>query len=633
MEPNYASDRYRPDIDGLRGIAILSVVLFHAFPSLLRGGFAGVDVFFVISGFLISQILAEDMARTDSRLPGVIGRFYARRIRRLFPALATVLVATIAFGWVVMLPDEFRKLGKHAVASIGFFVNIVQSKETGYFNGGAAARPLLHLWSLGVEEQFYLVWPLVLWIISRFRPAILPATIFLMVFSFAWNEHKTMGTAEAAFYLPQNRMWELLIGALATFWYRRRDAAGNLAVAVVRETSAIVGLGCIVCGLSTVRSLETVPNAWTLLPTIGTAVVLCAGPANWMSSRALNFRPLVSLGLVSYPLYLWHWPLLVFSQEIMDHPSSPWARAGVLGVALGLAILTYLFIERPVRKGKVSPRQVASLLSAMAAILGLALFIISNSGFPGRYPPLIQKLTDFHYDNSDAERPGFFIGNNDDESAFRYPSDFDKGNKPVAYLWGDSHAAALYPGLEASFGTRYCIVQRTAANDPPSVPPDGTVLSTRDRISRFTYESIRKERPALVVLDGNWVGFGWGQLESTITALRHVGVSHIVVFGPVPEWNISLPQQLCNYVRRHPGAPVPVRMSSGALPDSKIIDEQMAVACKRLEVDYVSPVSIFGGADGYLVRVGDRPEDLTSYDYGHLTTAGSRYLAAHIPKL
>jgi peptidoglycan/LPS O-acetylase OafA/YrhL len=633
MEPSHASDHYRPDIDGLRGIAVLSVLLFHAFPSLLSGGFAGVDVFFVISGFLISQILAEDMARTGSRLSGVIGRFYARRIRRLFPALATVLAATLVLGWVVMLPDEFKKLARHAVASIGFYVNFVQSQETGYFNGGAAARPLLHLWSLGVEEQFYLLWPLVLWLVSRFRPAVVPATIFLMVFSFAWNAHKAAGTVEAAFYLPQNRMWEILMGALAAWWYRRDDSAGGPAVAFVREGAAIAGLLCVGYGLAVAHSEETVPNAWTLLPTAGTAVLLLAGPSSRVSAWVLDFRPLVGLGLVSYPLYLWHWPLLVFSQEMLDQPSSAWVRSGVLGVALGLAILTYLWIERPVRKGKASPRKVASLVAVMAAILGFALFIISKSGFPGRYPPLIQKLTDFHYDNSGAERPGFFIGNDDDETAFRYPPDFGKGDKPVAYLWGDSHAASLYAGLEASFGRRYCIVQRTAANDPPSVPPEGARLSTRDRINRFTFESIRRDRPALVILDGNWVGFGWAQLEPTIAALRNAGVDHIVVVGPVPEWNVSLPQQLCNYVRRHPGAPVPVRMSSGALPDSKIIDEQMAAACKRLGVDYVSPVTIFGGADGYLVRFGDRPEDLASYDYGHLTTAGSRYLAAHIPGL
>lgn len=633
MEPSHASDRYRPDIDGLRGIAILSVVLFHGFPSLLRGGFAGVDVFFVISGFLISQILAEDMARTGSRLTGVIGRFYARRVRRLFPALATVLVATLALGWVLMLPDEFKKLGRHAVASIGFYINFVQSKETGYFNGGAAARPLLHLWSLGVEEQFYLAWPLVLWIAFRFRPAVVPATIFFLVFSFAWNAHKTTGAAEAAFYLPQNRMWELLMGAMAAWCYRPDDSDGNPSASVAREAAAIVGLGCVACGLATVRSVETVPNAWTLLPTVGTAVLLCAGPASRVGASVLGFRPLVGLGLVSYPLYLWHWPLLVFSQEMMDHPSSAWVRSGVLGAALGLAVLTYLWIERPVRRRKASLRLVASLLAVMAAILGFALFIISKSGFPGRYPPLIQKLTDFHYDNSGAERPGFFIGNNDDETSFRYPPDLGKGDKPVAYLWGDSHAAALYAGLEASFGKRYCIVQRTAANDPPSVPPDAATLSTRDRINRFIYESIRKDRPALVILDGNWVEFGWGHLEPTIEALRNAGVGHVVVFGPVPEWNISLPQQLCNYVRRHPGAPVPERMASGALPESRIMDEQMAAVCKRLGVDYVSPVTIFGGADGYLVRLGDRPEDLTSYDYGHLTSAGSRYLAAHIPGL
>jgi peptidoglycan/LPS O-acetylase OafA/YrhL len=633
MEPNPAFGRYRPDVDGLRGVAVLSVVIFHLFPSLLPGGFAGVDVFFVISGFLISRILAEDLARPGSALFGVLGRFYARRIRRLFPALAAVLVATLVMGWVAMLPDEYKKLGRQAAAGIGFYINILQSRESGYFNGGAAARPLLHLWSLGIEEQFYLLWPLILWIIFRFRSALVPTTVFLLVFSFGWNAHKTTGTAAAAFFLPQNRMWELLIGALATWWYRRDDSSGGQAGAVARAVAALVGLGCVVYGVATAHAEATVPNGWTLLPTVGAAFVLWAGPGSRVSGWVLDSRPLVGLGLVSYPLYLWHWPLLVFSRELLDHPSSAWVRSGVLGLALLLAILTYRWIERPVRNGKPSLAKVASLLAVMAAILGFALLIVSYSGFPGRYPPLIQKLTDFHYDNSGAERPGYFIGNDDDETAFRYPPDFGVGGKPVAYLWGDSHAAALYPGLEASFGRQYCIVQRTAANTPPSVPPAGITLSTRDRINRFIVESIRKDRPDLVILDGNWVGFGWGQMESTIAALRRLGVDHIVVFGPVPEWNISLPQQLFNYVRRHPRAPLPWRISSGSLPESRLVDEQMAAACKRLGVDYVSPVTIFGGLDGYLIRFGDRPEDLASFDYGHLTKAGSLYLAAHVPSL
>jgi peptidoglycan/LPS O-acetylase OafA/YrhL len=628
-----ASNHYRPDIDGIRGIAVLAVVLFHAFPSLLPGGFAGVDVFFVISGFLISGILDDDIARPGASLFGVLGRFYARRIRRLFPALAAVLVATLALGWMAMLPDEFKKLGRHAAASVGFFVNFLLAGETGYFNRGAAARPLLHLWSLGVEEQFYLFWPVTLLIVARIRRATVPATVFLLVLSFTWNAHKSPAMAESAFFLPQDRMWELLIGAMAAWWSRSDRPSGGRFAAVVRETAAILGIAAVAYGLVASRSEATVPNAWTLVPTLGTAVLLCAGPTNLVSGAVLDLRPLVGLGLVSYPLYLWHWPLLVFAQEFLEHPDSAWVRFAVLLLALAASVLTFLLIERPIRRGRASPAKVGSLVAVMAAILAVALLVVDRSGFPGRYPKLIQQLTDFHYDNSGAERPGYFIGNDDDESAYRYPSDFGVGGKPVAYLWGDSHAAALYPGLEESFGKQFCIVQRTAANNPPFVPPSGTILSTHDRINRFVFESIRKDKPAVVLLAANWVVDDWQGTESTVRALREAGVGRVVVFGPAPQWVVSLPQQLCNYVRRHPGRPVPMRMDAGARPEPALIDAQMAAMCARLGVQYVSPVRIFGGPGGFLVRFGETPDQLSSYDYGHLTAVGSRYLAAHIPSL
>lgn len=209
-ESHLSHPKYRPDVDGLRAIAVLAVVFFHAFPSLIRGGFVGVDVFFVISGYLISTIIFENLDRGTFSF----SEFYARRIKRIFPALILVLVACFVFGWFVLLADEYKQLGKHIAASAGFISNIIFWNEAGYFDNAQETKPLLHLWSLGIEEQFYILWPLVIWVIWKRKFNLLTITFFLAIASFMLNLKGVQQDAVATFYSPQTRFWELLSGSL-----------------------------------------------------------------------------------------------------------------------------------------------------------------------------------------------------------------------------------------------------------------------------------------------------------------------------------------------------------------------------------------------------------------------------------
>jgi hypothetical protein len=383
-------------------------------------------------------------------------------------------------------------------------------------------------------------------------------------------------------------------------------------------------------GLGFITDKMELPNQWTLLPTIGAACVVCSDESAWINRRILSLRGLVWIGLISYPLYLWHWPLLSYSQIALDNPDSAALKAAAIVASVALAWLTCQFVENPLRHGAHGRRKVAWLVGAMIPVAAAGYLTYRQNGFSSRFPPLIQELSNFSYDASAWKRQGYYLAYGEDESDFRRDTSPAARAKPTLYLWGDSHAAALYPGLEESFGAQYDIVQRTAGNLAPFIN-DAASSSTHARINWFVFEAIKREKPACVVLAGNWPQYQWKTIGGTIAALHAAGIQHVVLVGPVPHWKISLPQQLCNYARRHQHEPVPLRLKTGLMPEPPEIDADMAVLSGQWGVEYISPCHILGNADGFLVRTGESANSLVAFDYGHLTAAGSRYLVAHFP--
>ncbi len=365
---------YRPDIDGLRAIAVLSVLIFHAFPAALPGGFVGVDIFFVISGYLISSIIMK--SADEGRFS--IAEFYARRIRRIVPPLLAMIASIMVIGWSVLLPDEYAQLAKHALAGIGFVSNIVLWQESGYFDSAAHLKPFLHLWSLGVEEQFYIFWPLILTLVLRKRLSFLGAAVLVFTLSFAANIAMTSASGSAGYFLLPSRAWEMLAGAILAWRLRYHGplfaAGGRLA-----NGAGLLGLLLIVLALFVVDKSRAFPGWWATLPVLGTVLLIAAGELSFSSSLILSRKPMVAVGLISFPLYLWHWPLLSLVWVLHGEEASASLLAGVLLLAALLATLSYHLIEKPVRRG-TGLRSVMAVLGVTAVVAGLSTNIYLRDG-------------------------------------------------------------------------------------------------------------------------------------------------------------------------------------------------------------------------------------------------------------
>lgn len=365
---------YRGDIDGLRAFAVVSVLIFHAFPQYLPGGFVGVDVFFVISGYLITSIILKALDAGEFSFR----QFYARRIRRIFPALLVVVLSTLLAGWYVLLPGEYAELAKHSVAGLGFVANVAYWLESGYFDTAAELKPLLHLWSLGVEEQFYLAWPLLLIAAWKLRLAFWVLMLLAFVSSFTVNIALSGSDSASAYFLPFGRAWELLAGAALVLMSRHGW--------VVREggnTISVVGLVLLCVSLFVIDASKAFPGWWALLPVLGSVLLIAAGPDAVINRRFLMLRPMIFVGLISYPLYLWHWPLLSFSRVVESGAPSVWLLLACLLGAFVLAWLTWLLLERPVRKIREG-RAVMGLSIAAVLLAALSANIFNRDGMAFR---------------------------------------------------------------------------------------------------------------------------------------------------------------------------------------------------------------------------------------------------------
>jgi peptidoglycan/LPS O-acetylase OafA/YrhL len=423
---------YRPDIDGLRALAITLVVLVHAFPTVMPNGFIGVDIFFVISGFLISSILLTQLQSASFSLLD----FYIRRVNRIFPALILVLVVCLSFGWIALYASEFKELGASVAAGAGFVANVNVYFEVGYWDISSKVKPLLHLWSLGIEEQFYLLWPLLLWATWTLRFNVVTICIVIICMSLSWNLI-SIGTDQAAtFYLPFSRFWELLTGCtLACVSARLKmesvdDSQNSFFRRMIithRESlnnvCALLGAALIIAALVERYPLEEFPGKHAIPPVLGAALIIFAGPNAWINARLLAQRGVVYVGLISFPLYLWHWPLLTFARILEGGELSNQSRNSAVFLAIILAIATYHFLEKPLRSSRQGRGLKAIILTALLATCGgFGYFIQANDGLAVRYvlPQPPDRLT-------------------------YTPPKSTRTSKVV--LLGDSNASHLMPGL------------------------------------------------------------------------------------------------------------------------------------------------------------------------------------------
>lgn len=432
---------YRRDIDGLRAVAVLPVVLNHADLPGFGGGFVGVDIFFVISGFLITGILAEEIEAGRFS----ILRFYERRARRILPALMVVLAACLVGGWFLLSPERYESLGKSTLATLLFSSNLWFWQEAAdYFAADVKLQPLLHTWSLAVEEQFYLFFPILLWVIARLRAGWIGIVAALSAASLLLSVWMTTTTPIANFYLMPTRIWELGAGALL--------ALGAFPRSLSRFSEVIgwLGLGLILTSMALITEHTPFPGLAALGPVLGATLLILAGAgAGSGASRLLSLRPLVWIGLLSYSLYLWHWPILVAAKTALDTPDLGFGTALACVLASILAAWTsWRWVERPFRKpraqGGFSGRQILGFSgAATVCIMTCAAVILSQRGVVGQFPPERTAAYKRAIRTSSFHKACMNLPENAPPCRIGSPE-----ATPDTVIWGDSHAGALLPGFD-----------------------------------------------------------------------------------------------------------------------------------------------------------------------------------------
>jgi peptidoglycan/LPS O-acetylase OafA/YrhL len=445
------SEKYRADVDGLRALAVLSVMFFHGGLFGCRGGFVGVDVFYVISGYLITSFIAKDIA--EGRFS--FSSFYERRMRRIFPALFAVLLFCALAAVVLFIPQDLIEFGKSLVATTLFVSNVffwATAEPLGYFAHTVASQPLLHTWSLSVEEQFYLVFPAMLVLLFRWAKGRINVGLFLLAaLSFGLSVWGTQHRPVATFYLSVPRAWELLIGALLA-----TVAVPPLRSRVAREVAALLGLGLIVAAVFSLKTTTPFPGFGALLPCLGAGLIIYAGEHGASFTKtALSFRPLVFIGVISYSLYLWHWPLLVFGRYFAVGGLTNRETAAVLACSVIMAFLSFEFIERPFRGSHTTftRRRIFALgLAASVTTLAVGFAVYLTHGFPVRYGLRTRELVAENI----ARRDDYILACGNWRSEVHSLADINfcllgnPSSKKVMF-WGDSHVEQMYPAVRAMY--------------------------------------------------------------------------------------------------------------------------------------------------------------------------------------
>lgn len=612
----------------------------------MPGGFVGVDVFFVISGYLITGIVAEELARssTDGKPSLSLARFYERRIRRIFPALFAMLTATAAAVSILLTPSEVVDYARTLLASVFSGSNILFWLDTNYFEQAAHQKPLLHTWSLSVEEQFYLFMPVGIWLLWRWRPSWdAPAdrssdpkvprrvtlTISLVaVLSFLWSWWGSHHQPTASFYLLHTRAWELALGALLAL-----GAPPVLRARWTREVTATIGLAAIAASVFLLSAETPFPGVAALAPCLGAAALLHAGSAGpTVVGRLLSLRPLQFIGLISYSLYLWHWPVIVLQRATFflgEGLDSKVEKALMIALSVLLAWVSFKVIEQPFRgRSWLSPsgrwltqnQMYAAGAMGAAALSAVAALLIWSDGFPARMSAEENRTAAFL-----AQSPLLTMKDPSCMAGIGLRDRVDVGrclglarDKRNVLLLGDSHAAHLWSGLSAALPEAN-LMQATAGGCRPTWPSKSKDVICNMLLTDIYGSRLGSTRPDLVILAARWEPSDVRALEETLVIFRQLGVP-VVILGPVPRYDQLLPRLLIA-AEQNADPFLPQRHRMDLVP---IADERLAKVTAMGRVPYISLYDALCDASGCQTRT--PAGDPLQYDGGHLTLQGSAYV-------
>ena len=603
---------------------MLAVLVDHIGIGFFGGGYLGVDVFFVISGYLISGIILTEVKAGEFS----VARFYERRIRRIFPALAAMMAATLLLAWIYFLPVEMRSFSKSLLAATFCVSNMFFWGKSGYFEALSTAKPLLHTWSLAVEEQFYFFFPLFLLLVYRmFRRRIDLVVVVLFVLSLAVGLAGAYLRPAAAFYLAPARAWELLMGAVLTL-----ELFPQVRSELARNVATLLGIGLIGASIVFFSADTLYPGVANLAPCVGAALIIGAGRSgNSLVGAVLSSRPMVFIGLISYSLYLWHWPIIVMHRMGFlqtDGLPEPLDQAIIIALSIVVAALSWKYIETPFRTKQVATPTLYRLALACTALLVLAAgAMLVTNGLPSRFQPQVAQVAAFlEYDPRPVSRAGTCFYEAEYSHAELDPGvcmHLDPAKKNYL-LVGDSHAAHLWYGLAKEF-PELNVMQATAAGCKPTVDPayHEDKRHCRRLIDYVNFEYLPAHKVDAILIEAVWREEDLPLLPHTLEyAKQHAG--SVVLFGPMVQYDASLPRVLAVSLMKHdPAYPDRHRLAFLAR-----LDEHMAEIARRENVKYVSLVKMLCGPDRCETSAGSGIPML--YDYGHLTVEGSAHVAAYL---
>lgn len=613
--------QYRPDIDGMRTVAVLPILLFHAGVGVLGGGFVGVDIFFVISGYLITAIMLHEIVEGKFS----VLQFYHRRVARIFPALFAMLVVTLLAGLLLLLPSEIKALGYSAAAASAFAANLYFWETTDYFAQAAEATVLLHTWSLGVEEQFYLFYPLVLVALVRFLPTRLKSALwFLVTGSFLVGGIMTLLWPASAFYLIPSRAWQLGLGGLIA-----AGAFPKVESVKVRQALSIVGALLIVAAYVLIRPDMKFPVPWGLMPCAGAALLIAFGPGTGIA-RLLGFAPMVAIGRISYSLYLWHWPIITFYRLEYGLDLNGTDSTILIVASFVAAMLSYFLVERPalsaLRKWP-GRRSVVAGIAGVGGMVALSLAVPVIGPLQKINPSFVQIASFSDYRARSEYQQQFRRGPcfRSEGDAFRPDLCYALADdRPNMVIMGDSHAAQYWRALVDRFPSRN-VIQATASGCRPLLDGDGSqrCLEVMDYIFK---KVLPTGKVSTLIIAGRWADSDLPGLKRTLVRLRQ-SYPHLqlVLVGPSIEYEGDFPLLLARALMHDDLT----RVRREIVPKSWGMEPKVAGIAKATGTPYVSVRSIICPRECRLYAPNGSP---MQFDYGHLTLTASRWVISQVPE-
>jgi peptidoglycan/LPS O-acetylase OafA/YrhL len=622
---------HQKHIDGLRAIAVLPVIFYHANFELFSGGFIGVDVFFVISGYLITSIIYKQMMANEFSL----GDFYCRRIKRIFPVLFFIMFISFPFAWVLLSPVDLVEFSKSIIGVSLFSSNILFWRQSGYFTTAAEYIPFLHTWSLSVEEQFYLVFPLFcFFIIKKKEKYLIPGILSIWSISFILSLIISYWKPGAAFFLSFFRAYELLTGSLIALFYNQ--LSDLVRRSWIRSSIATAGLLLILVAMVFIDKWTVFPGIAVILPVIGASLIILYSDANNLTGRLLGNSILVNIGLISFSLYLWHNLLFTFARFHGFAYSNSYAFEYLTLISLILSYFTWRFVENPFRYALfITPR----IAIKLALFFSLSFIIIGSicllfEGFPGRFSEPEKDILKFREYNSAPyyKNGSCFLEFGDSNDDFDNSCIPDKNDRESVVIWGDSHAAALSFGLRMHFKN---LGQFTRSACPPVLGGSLDLSKICNNFNHMALQQILLAMPKKIFLHANWLLYDneniIDSVHDTISYLnKHLPESQIILIGLVPQYPNTLPDYI---VRSRIKLNDSTRLSSLIIDDLVKLENLFLMAENNLKYYFLSPLNYFCNSRDCLIAA--QFEDVImpmAWDYGHLTAAGSVFLANSIIK-